>query len=109
MLGAGGYCYGKSLMKLLLPIPCRSCKGFYVFVDFAGKIRSSRTSATYNDGEVQVGDEGAGRGRTRKRAENSGSFATPSVAVAECPRGISGRESAVFSSEINRGKGISAI
>jgi hypothetical protein len=24
-------------MKLLLPIPCRSCQGFYVFMDFAGK------------------------------------------------------------------------
>jgi hypothetical protein len=36
-LGAGGYCCGKSLMKLLLPILCRSCQGFYVFMDFAGK------------------------------------------------------------------------
>jgi hypothetical protein len=24
-------------MKLLLPIPCRSCQGFYVSMDFAGK------------------------------------------------------------------------
>ena len=63
---------------------------------------------TYNGGEVQVGDQGAGRGGTRKRVENPGSFATPGVAVAEC-QGISGRESAVCSSEINRGKGISAI
>jgi hypothetical protein len=75
-------------MKLLLPIPCRSCQGFYVFMDFAGKNSIIQNIGEYNDGEVQVGDEGAGRGRTRKRVENSGSFATPSVAVAECPRDL---------------------
>ena len=57
-------------------------------MDFVGKNSIIQNIGEYNDGEVQVGDEGAGRGRTRKRVENSGSFATPSVAVAECPRDL---------------------
>jgi hypothetical protein len=42
-------------MKLLLPIPCSSCQGYYALWILQAKTRSSRTSATYNDGEVQVG------------------------------------------------------